>query len=190
MHVFSRDVRDVFSELSKSLYNAITVKQRLMNPLLTVLNKSEFSTLYEFSNHACKSHTMCNVMISNSVCRLNASARVDYFRASLNLASWKSYINFEMIVAQRTVYFNINSDFTRVQCTLRLVTGLVIMMWKNNLVKNKEIRILNLVICSSTPLLHIHKMHIHSICRLLTQFLRKRFSEEEREVVVQLLNCI
>lgn len=190
MHVFSKNVQSQLSLLSKSLYNAIGVsKPRPMNPLLSIMDKIDAENLHRFIQTACTSHSMHHIVITNSAYRIVAHARLDYMRASLQLASWKSCIHFEMILASRAVYFNVKSDFTRVQCTLRLVVGLVIMMWKNCLVNKNEVTDLKLVLCSTIPLLYIHKLHVDSIGNLMTKFLQKRLAREDRAVDVHLLNC-
>jgi hypothetical protein len=191
MHVFPRDVQTELSVLSKTLYNAIGVsKPRPMNPILSIMERTDAENLHKFMQTACVSHSMHSIVIANSMCRIHANARLDYMRASLQLAIWKSSIHFEMILANKAVYFNIKSDFTRVNSIFRLVAGLIIMMWKNSLVNKKEVTELKLVISSSVPLLYIHKMRVDSTCREMTQFLQKHISQAYRKVDVHLLNCI
>ncbi len=190
MHVFTKDVQVVFSELSKTLYHAIFINPRPVNPLLSIIDDIQAKKLYSYLQAACKSSSMQTLEISNPVCRFVALGYSNYIRTSFQMASWKSRLNFEMIVCNSTVYFNINSDFTRVHCTMRLVAGLVIMMWKHNLVNRKEVTDIKLVIGSPVPLLYIHKLNIDSISKLLVHFLRKRLVAEDRNISLHLLNCI
>ena len=185
MHLFSNDIQASMSQLSKS-FRASCYRPKRMNPLLDILDYNDAQRLHAFLEGASGSQHMQQIAVSNiSICQIIVSARYDYVRASIHLASWKSCINFESIMVNNTVYCNISSDYMRIEPTLRLIGGLVAMICKN-VKMYQDVSTIILVLGTSMPMLYIHKMRIAHASEILLQFLRRH----RPNVSFQLMNCL
>lgn len=186
MHVFSPIVQTVLSQLSKKFHVWANSRPKRMNPLLDILDMKDAQQLHSFLEDASESQCMRHVTLTaNPYCRMTVNAKYGYVRASVHLASWKSHILFEMIISNKTVYFNVTSDFSRIKSILRLAGGWIVMMCKSSL-NEEEISTINLVICSKMPMLHIQSVQVAHCCEALLEFLRKL----KPKITFRLLNCL